>query len=110
MRRRSPALVTAIILPNNRLVRLAVRRRRWLLPPLVRMTLPVPVTRNRLAVALWVLSLYFFTIISPARHCCTAQLCGAANEKFVANQNGKTAAVVTSFFLYPSREPIPSTW
>src|SRR5215813_13229332 len=39
------------------LVRFEVRRRKWLLPPFVRTTLPVPVRRNRLEVALWVFSL-----------------------------------------------------
>ena len=38
-------------------VRFEVRRRKWLLPPFVRMSLPEPVRRNRLDVALWVLSL-----------------------------------------------------
>jgi hypothetical protein len=45
---------TAIISVSSALVRLEVRRRRWLLPPLVRTNLPVPVWRNRLEVALWV--------------------------------------------------------
>src|SRR5512146_2663745 len=39
------------------LVRFERFRRRWLLPPLVRTTLPEPVRRNRLEVALWVFSL-----------------------------------------------------
>src|SRR5258706_2112501 len=41
------------------LVRFEVRRRKWLLPPLVRTTLPEPVRRKRFEVALWVLSLVF---------------------------------------------------
>ena len=41
------------------LVRLDVRRRRWLLPPLVRTSIPDPVRRKRLEVALWVFILYF---------------------------------------------------
>src|SRR5258708_36655054 len=47
---------TVCISESCRLVRFEVRRRRWLLPPLVRISLPVPVRRNRLEVALWVLS------------------------------------------------------
>ncbi len=43
---------------NSSLVRLEVRRRRWLLPPLVRTSMPDPVRRKRLDVALWVLILY----------------------------------------------------
>jgi len=35
-----------------RFTRPDLRRRKWLLPPCVRMTMPVPVTRKRLAVAL----------------------------------------------------------
>ena len=46
---------------NSLLVRLERRLRKWLLPPLVRTIFPEPVTRKRFAVALWVLSLYFFT-------------------------------------------------
>ena len=60
MRRLSPALLTSIILLNNRFTRLDFLRRRWLLPPLVRMTLPVFVTLKRLAAALYVFILYFF--------------------------------------------------
>ena len=60
IRLRSPELVTSSILSNSRLVRLEELRRRWLLPPFVRMILPVPVTLNRLAAALYVFSLYFF--------------------------------------------------
>jgi hypothetical protein len=45
---------------NNALVRSEVRRRKWLLPPLVRTSTPEPVKRNLLDVALWVFSLYFF--------------------------------------------------
>src|SRR3970040_806112 len=47
---------TSIISDNCAFVRLDVLRRRWLLPPLVRTTLPEPVRRKRLDVALWVLS------------------------------------------------------
>jgi len=43
---------------NNAFVRDGVRRRKWLLPPFVRTRTPDPVKRNRLEVALWVLSLY----------------------------------------------------
>jgi len=42
------------------LVRFDLRRRKWLLPPLVRTILPEPVMRKRLEAALWVFSLYFF--------------------------------------------------
>lgn len=48
-----------IIWSNKRFVRLDVRRLKWLLPPLVRTSFPLPVNRNRLAVALCVLILYF---------------------------------------------------
>src|ERR671922_959051 len=51
--------LTSSISDNCALVRFDVRRRRWLLPPLVRTTLPEPVRRKRLDVALWVLSLVF---------------------------------------------------
>ncbi|MFU8773145.1 MAG: hypothetical protein ACNA8H_12090 [Anaerolineales bacterium] len=44
---------------NNLFVLLDARRRRWLLPPLVRTNIPEPVRRNRFAVALWVFILYF---------------------------------------------------
>src|SRR5689334_15679690 len=49
--------LTSSISDNCALVRFDVRRRRWLLPPLVRTTLPDPVRRKRLDVALWVFSL-----------------------------------------------------
>src|SRR5512138_449929 len=48
---------TSSISDNCTLVRFDVRRRKWLLPPLVRTTLPEPVRRKRLEVALWVFSL-----------------------------------------------------
>jgi len=47
---------TTIISLNNALVRSDVRRRKWLLPPLVRTSVPEPVKRNLLDVALWVFS------------------------------------------------------
>ena len=47
---------TTIISLNNALVRSEVRRRKWLLPPLVRTSVPEPVKRNLLDVALWVFS------------------------------------------------------
>ena len=53
-----PRPFTGIISSNRRLVRLEVRRRKWLLPPFVRTNLPEPVRRNLLAVALWVFNLY----------------------------------------------------
>src|SRR3990172_1233753 len=58
MRLTIPRPFTEIISVNRRLVRLDVLRRRGLLPPLVRTSIPEPVRRKRLAVALWVLSLY----------------------------------------------------
>lgn len=58
MRLTIPRPFTGSISVKSCLVRLAVRRRRWLLPPLVRTKIPVPVRRNRLEVALWVFSLY----------------------------------------------------
>ena len=57
-----PRPLTGSISENKRLERLEVRRRKWLLPILVRTSIPVPVTRKRLAVALWVLILYFPTV------------------------------------------------
>lgn len=54
-----PLPLTGIISENKRLVRLAVRRLRWLLPAFVRTSFPEPVNLKRLAVALCVLSLYF---------------------------------------------------
>ena len=57
-----PRPLTGIISLNCCLTRLGVRRRRWLLPPLVRTKIPVPVTRKRFEVALWVLSLYFVVV------------------------------------------------
>jgi hypothetical protein len=48
---------TTIISLNNALVRSEVRRRKWLLPPLVRTSVPEPVKRNLLDVALCVFSL-----------------------------------------------------
>lgn len=63
MRRRSPADSTTSILENSALARFDLRRRKWLLPPLVRTILPVPVTRKRLAAALYVFSLYFFDFL-----------------------------------------------
>jgi hypothetical protein len=49
-----PSPLTGSISDNSFLVRSEVRRRRWLLPPLVRTSMPDPVMRNRLLVALWV--------------------------------------------------------
>src|SRR5690606_40792057 len=51
---------TGTISLNNALVRSDVRRRKWLLPPFVRTSVPEPVRRNLLEVALCVFSLYFF--------------------------------------------------
>ena len=60
---------TGIISVNKAFVRSGVRRRRWLLPPLVRTRTPVPVRRNRLEVALWVFNLIFpaFTFLGTAK-------------------------------------------
>src|ERR1044071_2566182 len=52
---------TVSISDNCTFVRLDVFRRRWLLPPFVRTTLPEPVRRKRLEVALWV-----FNLVLPA--------------------------------------------
>jgi len=52
-----PRPLTGIISAKSCLVRLEVRLRKWLLPPLVRTTTPLPVNRKRLDVALWVLIL-----------------------------------------------------
>src|SRR5512144_1602748 len=49
-----PSPLTGSISDNSFLERSEVRRRRWLLPPLVRTSMPDPVRRNRLLVALWV--------------------------------------------------------
>jgi hypothetical protein len=57
-----PRPLTGIISSNKRLVRFGVRLRRWLLPPLVRTSIPDPVIANRLAVALWVFILYFLVV------------------------------------------------
>ncbi len=43
--------------PRRRFMRLAFRRRKWLLGPLVRSTLPVPEMWKRFFAPLWVLSL-----------------------------------------------------
>ena len=48
-----PPPFTSCISDNCAFVRLDVRRRKWLLPPFVRITLPEPVRRKRLEVALW---------------------------------------------------------
>ncbi len=47
---------TGTISLNNAFVRSEVRRRKWLLPPFVRTSMPEPVKRNLLDVALWVFS------------------------------------------------------
>src|SRR5215211_6827089 len=64
---------TSSISDNCALVRLDVRRRRWLLPPLVRTTLPEPVRRKRLDVALWVFSLVFVTFALRGILACSFQ-------------------------------------
>jgi|GEM_PF-2804245 hypothetical protein len=67
MRFASFLFVTANVFESSRLTRLDVRRRKWLLPPFVRTTMPLPVTLNRLTVDLCVFSLYFLpTVCSPA--------------------------------------------
>src|SRR5687767_6387495 len=45
---------------NWRLTRGALRRRKWLFMPLVRMIFPVPVILNRFLAPLWVFILVFF--------------------------------------------------
>jgi hypothetical protein len=57
-----PRPFTGTISVNSCLTRLDVRLLRWLLPPLVRTTTPVPVTLKRFEVALWVFSLYFVVV------------------------------------------------
>lgn len=59
MRRTSAGAVTSNIRENMAFARFDFRRRKWLLPPFVRTILPVPVTRKRLAAALYVFILYF---------------------------------------------------
>src|SRR5512143_325627 len=49
---------TVCISARSALVRRERLRRRWLLPPLVRTSLPLPVSRKRFEVALCVFSLY----------------------------------------------------
>ena len=57
MRFTSLRAVTGCISERAAFVRLEVFLRKWLLPPFVRTTLPEPVNRKRLDVALWVFSL-----------------------------------------------------
>ena len=59
MRFWKPLPCTGTIEESFALVRLDVRRRKWLLPPLVRTIFPVPVILKRFEVALWVFSLYY---------------------------------------------------
>src|SRR5512143_771063 len=47
---------TPTVSASRALARADRLRRRWLFPPLLRTSLPAPVRRNRLEVALWVLS------------------------------------------------------
>src|SRR5512144_3082239 len=58
-----PSPLTGSISDNSFLERSEVRRRRWLLPPLVRTSVPDPVRRNRLLVALWVFILNLPTFV-----------------------------------------------
>src|SRR5512143_4310348 len=53
---------TPTVSASRALARADRLRRRWLFPPLLRTSLPAPVNRNRLEVALWVLSF----ILPPA--------------------------------------------
>jgi len=53
-----PRPLTGTISANSILVRLEVRRLKWLFPPFVRTKIPDPVKRKRFEVALWVLILY----------------------------------------------------
>src|SRR5690606_11650665 len=70
-----PPLYTSCILSNWLLARFDLLRRRWLLPPFVRINLPPAVTRKRLAVALWVFSLYFLaTMVIPVINLASSQL------------------------------------
>jgi hypothetical protein len=67
---------TGIIEVNWRFVRFEVRLRKWLLPPLVRTSLPEPVKRKRLAVALCVFNLYFFAFFTATYFSCCASQTG----------------------------------
>ena len=51
--------LTSMVSASSAFERFEVWRRRWLFPPLVRTSLPEPVNRKRLEVALWVLSLIY---------------------------------------------------
>ncbi len=48
--------------PSNRFMRLDLRIRKWLLGPLVRISLPVPVMWKRFLAPLWVFSLGIFQL------------------------------------------------
>lgn len=61
----TPRLVTSCIRSICRRARFDFRRRKCDCCPLVRMIFPLPVTRKRFAVALCVLSLYFFDLPFP---------------------------------------------
>src|SRR5512143_4026608 len=75
---------TTCISDNCAFVRFDVCRRKWLLPPLVRTTLPEPVRRKRLDVALWV-----FNLVLPA-----LALRGIADSPFKKFRQ-KTAGLLT---------------
>src|SRR5271157_5514210 len=62
MRLMYPRPLTGTISPNKAFTRWEDFRRRWALPPLVRIILPDPVMLNRFEVALWVFSLNFPTL------------------------------------------------
>src|SRR5690606_3005656 len=72
-----PPLDTSCILSNWLLLRFDLLRRRWLLPPFVRISLPPAVTRKRLAVALWVFSLYFLATMVIPDYSCFFSACDA---------------------------------
>lgn len=74
MRLICPAPTTACDLESIAFTRWLLRRRKWLLPPFVRISLPVPVILNRFAVALWVLSLYLFATSNLRRTAFTSFL------------------------------------
>lgn len=62
MRLMMPRPLTGTISASSALVRLEVRRRKWLLPPFVRTSVSDPVRRKRFDVALWVFSLNLPTL------------------------------------------------
>jgi len=91
-----PRDFTGIISLSKRLVRLEVRRRRWLLPPFVRTSFPDPVTRKRFEVALWVFSLYFPVVCLRG----TFLLLSLFGQPYTGRQNCRPVGyAIVTFFL-----------